>query len=184
MPGHKHIPTQSVSPDARDRTLAFYAPTKTFSLAGLRGAYHIVYNRYLRERLERQSSQSGYNACCVLSMHALIGGYSTEGEEWVDQMIRVVKGNIDYACDFIEKNFPGVRVMRPQGTYMLFLDCHDFCAEKGIRIDELQLRGVHAGVIWHNGEDFVMPETIRMNLALPFSRLKEALNRLKDYAFV
>ena len=184
MPGYKHIPTQSVGADARERTLAFYAPSKTFSLAGLVGSYHIVYNKYLRERLERQSGQSHYNSCCVLSMHALIGGYSPEGEEWAEQMIRAVDGNFDYACGFIAEHFPGVKLMRPQGTYMLFLDCHDFCAAHGVTIGELQRRGVRAGVIWQNGEDFVWPETIRMNLALPLSRLKEAMERLKAYAFV
>ena len=184
MPGYTHVPTQSVSADARERTLAFYAPSKTFSLAGLVGSYHIVYNRYLRERLERQSEQSHYNSCNVLSMHALIGAYSPEGEEWAEQMIRAVDGNFDYACGFMEENFPGVRVMRPQGTYMLFLDCRDWCAVHGVTIGELQRRGVRAGVIWQNGEDFVWPETIRMNLALPLSRLKEAMERLKESAFV
>ena len=184
MPGYAHVPTQSVSADARERTLAFYAPSKTFSLAGLVGSYHIVYNRYLRERLERQSEQSHYNSCNVLSMHALIGAYSPEGEEWAEQMIRAVDGNFDYACGFVEENFPGVRVMRPQGTYMLFLDCRDWCAAHGVTIGELQRRGVRAGVIWQNGEDFVWPETIRMNLALPLSRLKEAMERLKESAFV
>jgi len=58
MPGCRHIPTQSVSEDARQRTIAFYAPSKTFSLAGLIGSYHIIYNRYLRERVVRQSEQS------------------------------------------------------------------------------------------------------------------------------
>ena len=184
MPGFRHIPTQSVSADAAARTLAFYAPSKTFSLAGLVGSYHIVYNRYLRERLERQSEQSHYNSCSVLSMHALIGAYSPEGEAWADEMVDVIDGNFAYACDFIASNFPGVRVMRPQGTYMLFLDCADWCRARGVSIGELQRRGVRAGVIWQDGEAFVWPETIRMNLALPLSRLQEALARLKEYAFV
>ena len=184
MPGFRHIPTQSVDADARERTMAFYAPSKTFSLAGLVGSYHIIYNKYLRERVERQSAQSHYNACSVLSMHALLGAYSPEGEEWAEQMIRVIDANFDYACGFIVRNFPGVRVMRPQGTYMLFLDCHEFCAAHGVTIGELQRRGVRAGVIWQNGESFVWPESIRMNLALPLSQLREAMERLKRYAFV
>ena len=61
MPGYKHIPTQSISEDARERTVAFYAPSKTFSLAGLVGSYHIIYNKYLRERVLRQSRLSHYN---------------------------------------------------------------------------------------------------------------------------
>ena len=184
MPGFRHIPTQSVSEDARRRTIAFYAPSKTFSLAGLVGSYHIVYNRYLRERLVRQSELSHYNSCNVLSMHALVGAYSPEGERWAEEMIRAVDGNFAYACGFIAEHFPGVKVMRPQGTYMLFLDCHDWCAAHGVPIGELQRRAVRKGVIWQNGEDFVWPETIRMNLALPLSRLREAMERLKQYAFV
>ena len=184
MPGYRHIPTQSVSEDARRRTIAFYAPSKTFSLAGLVGSYHIVYSRYLRERLVRQSEQSHYNSCNVLSMHALVGAYSPEGERWAEEMIRAVDGNFAYACGFIAEHFPGVKVMRPQGTYMLFLDCHDWCAAHGVPIGELQRRAVRKGVIWQNGEDFVWPETIRMNLALPLSRLREAMERLKQYAFV
>ena len=183
MPGYKHIPTQSVSEDARKRVIAFYAPSKTFSLAGLVGSYHIIYNPYLRARVQRRGVLSHYNEPNVLSMHALIGGYR-DAEDWADEMIRTVSENVNYACDYMEQNFKGVRVMRPQGTYMLYLDCGDFCREKGISIAELQARGVRCGVVWQNGEDFFWPDTIRMNLALPKSRLVEAMDRLKKYAFV
>lgn len=184
MPGYKHIPTQSISEDARERTVAFYAPSKTFSLAGLVGSYHIIYNKYLRERVLRQSRLSHYNDPNVLSVHALIGGFSPEGEAWAEEMIQVVNGNLDYACGFIRDNFPGVKVMRPQGTYMLFLDCGDFCRSQGISISRLQERGVRRGVIWQNGEDFMFPDSIRMNFALPRSLAEEAMERLKKYVFV
>lgn len=184
MPGYKHIPTQSISEDARERTVAFYAPSKTFSLAGLVGSYHIIYNKYLRERVLRQSRLSHYNDPNVLSVHALIGGFSPEGEAWAEEMIQVVNGNLDYACGFIRDNFPGVKVMRPQGTYMLFLDCGDFCRSQGISISRLQERGVRCGVIWQNGEDFLLPDSIRMNFALPRSLAEEAMERLKKYVFV
>ncbi len=184
MPGYKHIPTQSISEDARERTVAFYAPSKTFSLAGLVGSYHIIYNKYLRERVLRQSRLSHYNDPNVLSVHALIGSFSPEGEAWAEEMIQVVNGNLDYACGFIRDNFPGVKVMRPQGTYMLFLDCGDFCRSQGISISRLQERGVRRGVIWQNGEDFMFPDSIRMNFALPRSLAEEAMERLKKYVFV
>ncbi len=184
MPGHKHIPTQSVSRDARARTMAFYAPSKTFSLAGLVGSFHIIYDPLLRDRVRRQGAISRYNECNVLSMHALQAAFSPEGEEWVEQMCRAVDENMGYACAFIEENISGVKVMRPQGTYMLFLDCGDWCREHGVSIHELQRRGVKAGVIWQNGEDFICPDSIRMNLALPLSQLREAMERLEKYAFV
>ena len=184
MPGHRHIPTQSVSADARERTIAFYAPSKTFSLAGLVGSYHIIYNKYLRDRVVTQSRLSHYNDCNVLSVHALMGAFSPEGEEWTDEMIAVVDSNLGYACDFINAHFPGVKVMRPQGTYMLFLDCGDWCRQHGISIQELQERGVRCGVIWQNGEAFFHPDSIRMNFALPHSLAVEAMDRLKKYVFI
>ena len=184
MPGHKHVPTQSVSEDARRRTIALYAPSKTFSLAGLIGSYHIVYDPYLRHRLERRGDMSHYNSCNVLSMHALIGAYSPEGEEWAEQMVAVVDKNFAYACGFIRDNFPGVRVMRPEGTYMLFLDVSRWLREHGLTLQELLRRGVRCGVIWQDGEAFIYPDSIRMNLALPLSQLQEAMERLKRYAFI
>ena len=184
MPGYKHIPTQSVSDDAKTRTVAFYAPSKTFSLAGLIGSYHIIYNPYLRDRVTRQGELSHYNDCNVLSMHALIGAYSADGEEWADEMISVIDENFAYACDFIGKDLPGVQVMRPQGTYMLFLDCGEWLAAHDSTLRELEYRGVRAGVIWQNGEDFFGKNSIRINLALPKALLAEALERLKKYAFI
>ncbi len=184
MPGHRHIPTQSVSEDARNRVIAFYAPSKTFSLAGLVGSYHIIYNKYLRDRVVRQSAMTHYNDLNVLSVRALTGAFCREGEEWAEEMISVIDENIGYACKFISENFTGVSFMRPQGTYMLFLDCGEFCRARGITITELQHRGIRCGVIWQNGEAFIYPNSIRMNLALPKSRLIEAMDRLKNYVFI
>ena len=183
MPGYRHIPTQSISEDAKNRTIALYAPSKTFSLAGLIGSYHVVYNPRLRDRLRREGDSTHYNSQNVLSMAGLIGAY-TKGGEWLEELIPVLDGNAAYACEFIEKHFPGVRVMRPQGTYMLFLDCGQYCREKGISIRELQLRGVETGVIWQDGEAFYWPDSIRMNLALPRKRVEEAMERLKDRVFL
>ena len=127
LPGVKHIPTQSVSEDAKKRTIAFYAPSKTFNLAGLIGSYHIIYNKLLKDRMDKEASLSHYNSLNVMSMYALIGAYKDEGYEWVDELREVIGGNVDFACDYIEKNFKGVKVCRPQGTYMLFIDCGNFC---------------------------------------------------------
>lgn len=184
MPGYRHIPVQSVSEDARNRVIAFYSPSKTFSLAGLVGSYHIVYNKYLRDRLVRCSDMLLYNKANVLSMRAMIGAFSKEGFEWTDELNSVIDNNIQYACDFIAEYFPGVRVMRPQGTYMLYLDCGEWCKSHSTSIAELQKRGVLTGVIWQNGEDFLMKDTIRMNLALPYSMLVDAMDRLKKHAFI
>ena len=183
LEGHKHIPTQSVSEDARNRTVAMYAPSKTFNLAGLVGSYHIIYNSWLRERVLKESSLSHYNAMNVLSMHALVGAYKPEGYEWLDELRQVLTGNVEFACRYIQDHFEGIEVSKPEGTYMLFLDCTKWCEKHGKTIDELQRAGVEVGVIWQDGRPFHGPCHIRMNLALPFSRVQEAFERLEKYVF-
>lgn len=184
LSGNGHIPTQSVSEDAKMRTVALYAPSKTFNLAGMIGSYHIIYNSWIRDRVLKESSLCHYNSMNVLSMYALIGAYSKEGAEWTKELCQVLRENVDYACDYIGRNFPGVCVAKPQGTYMLLLDCSDWCREHGRTIDEVQRAGVEAGVIWQDGRAFHSPCGIRMNLALPKTLLEEAMERLKRYVFV
>lgn len=181
--GHKHIPTQSVSEDARQRTVALYAPSKTFNLAGLVGSYHVIYNDWIRDRVEKESSLSHYNEMNVLSMHALIGAYRTEGFEWVDELCETITGNIDYAVDYIETHFEGVKVSRPEGTYMLFIDVEEWCRKHGKTLEEVEKAGWDVGVAWQDGKMFFGPWSIRMNLALPLSRVKEAFERLRRYVF-
>ena len=181
--GHRHIPAQSVSEDARSRTVALYAPSKTFNLAGLVGSYHVIYNPYIRDRVDAQSSKPHYNAMNVLSMHALIGAYRPEGYEWVDELCEVLSGNVNYACDYMARHFQGVKLARPQGTYMLFPDCTEWCEQHGRTIDELEKSGWDVGVAWQDGRMFHGPCSIRMNLALPLSWVQEAMRRLDRYVF-
>lgn len=183
LKGYHHIPTQSVSEDARNRVIAMYAPSKTFNLAGLVGSYHIIYNQYLRDRVRAKGSKPHYNSMNVLSMHALIGAYKQEGHEWVDELCEVLTGNVNFACDYIQEHFDGVEVSRPQGTYMLFLDCSQWCEKHGKTIGEVLKSGWDVGVAWQDGRAFHGPCAIRMNLALPLSRVKEAFERLDKYVF-
>lgn len=180
---YRHIPTQTVSEDARNRTVALYAPSKTFNMAGLVGSYHIIYNKWLRDRVEKESSLPHYNEMNVLSMHALIGAYSPEGRAWLRELRQVLSDNVNYACAYIREHFDGVEVTKPQGTYMLFLDCTKWCAAHGKTIDALQRAGSEVGVIWQDGRPFHGPCHIRMNLALPRSRVEEAFDRLDKYVF-
>lgn len=180
---YRHIPTQSVSQDARMRTVALYAPSKTFNLAGLVGSYHIIYNKWLRDRVEKESSLSHYNEMNVLSMHALIGAYQPEGHQWVDELRQVLTENVEYACQYIREHFQGVEVSKPQGTYMLFLDCTKWCEAHHKTIEELEHLAWDVGVAWQDGRMFHGPCHVRMNLALPLSRVQEAMRRLDRYVF-
>ena len=183
LDGHRHTPTQSVSEDARNRTVALYAPSKTFNLAGLVGAYHIVYNKTLRERMDKESSLCHYNEMNLLSMHALIGAYCDAGREWLAELRTVLSDNVRYACDYIEAHFKGVHVSRPQGTYMVFIDCAEWLADHKKTLDELLKMGWDVGVAWQDGRQHGGSLHIRLNLALPRARVEEAFARLDRYVF-
>lgn len=183
LPGYQHIPLQSISEDARNRTVAFYAPSKTFNLAGLVGSYHIIYNKALRDRIQAKGSKSHYNEQNVLSMHALMAAYTEEGHEWVDELRQVLSNNIDYAYNYIHEHFKGVKVSKPQGTYMLYVDCTEWCAEHSKTIDQLEKMAWDVGVACQDGRQFHGTCHLRFNLALPLSRVKEAFERLDKYVF-
>ena len=152
-------------------------------LAGLVGSYHIIYNPTLRDRIVAKSSKCHYNDMNVLSMHALIGAYRPEGHEWLDELKAVLTGNVDYAYDYITGHFQGVSLAKPEGTYMLLLNCEQWCERHGLSLPELEKRGWDVGVAWQDGDMFQAPYSIRVNLALPLSRVKEAMRRLDRYVF-
>lgn len=180
---NKHIPTQSVSEDARNRTVALYAPSKTFNLAGMIGSYHIIYNSWIRDRVEKESSLCHYNEMNVLSMYALIGAYKKEGYEWVDELRDALTENVEYACKFIAEKFDGVSCSKPQGTYMLFVDCTQWCKKHGKSIDDVEKACWDVGVAVQDGRKFNGECHLRINLALPKDKIMEAFDRMDKYVF-
>ena len=181
--GAKHTPLQSVNAWARENVIALYAPSKTFNLSGLIGSYHIIYNKTLRERVDKEGSLSGYNNQNVLSMHALIGAYTPEGMEWTDQLKEVLSTNINLACDYIREHFPGVKAVKPQGTYMLYVDCTEWCEKNGKSIQDVEKACWRVGCAVQDGTMFGGKCHFRMNLALPTERVQEALRRMDEYVF-
>ena len=177
LPGHTHITPQSVSDWAHENTIALYAPSKTFNLAGLIGSYHVVYNKRLRDRMNSVASATHYNSMNVFSQEALIGAYSDEGSVWVDELLQVIDRNMTLAYDFFA-GIEGVSLMRPEGTYMLFPDCGGWLEAHGKTLGELEEACWSKGVAVQDGAMFHGPSHLRVNLALPTSRVEEALDRL------
>ncbi len=180
---NQYIPFELINEDAKQNTAALYAPSKTFNLAGLVGAYHIIYNDELRANVEKKSKRSHYNEMNLLSMYALIGAYSEDGAKWLGELKEVLAENVNYACDYIREYFPDIETTKPEGTYMLFFDCRQWCEKNNKNMDILLKAGWDVGVAWQDGRPFHGEYAIRMNLALPTSRVKEAFDRLKKYVF-
>lgn len=172
--GHKHVPLHTCCPRAKEIVFSMYAPSKTFNLAGLVGSYHVIFNKYLRERMDKVASLSHYNSINVMSMHALVGAYSETGREWVDELLEVLSSNVNYAYDYICKNFKGVKLAKPEGTYMLYLDCEEWCKEHNMSMDDLLKAGVAVGVIWQDGR----PSTVHSPFVLTWQFRTPVLSTL------
>lgn len=111
------------------------------------------------------SDKTHYNEMNVLSMHALIGAYQPQGYEWVDELNQVLAGNIEYFCNYVDEHFEGVSYSRPQGTYMVFLDCTEWCREHGRDIQWLLDEGARVGVGYQGGPSVPRALPHRVNLA-------------------
>ena len=180
---NKHIPFQMVSEYAKNHTISIYAPSKTFNISGIVGAYHIIYNKTLRDRYRKESSLSNYNEMNLLSMYSLIGAYKKEGYDWLEQLLKVLGENIEFAINFIKNHFEGINVCKPEGTYMIFVDCSKWCEKHNKTIDDIEKAAWKVGVSVQDGRIFGGKCHFRMNLALPLSRVEEAFNRLEKYVF-
>ena len=100
------------------------------------------------------------------------------------QLLQVIQGNIDLVCDFVRRELPGVTVSPPQSTYLVFLCCDEYVALSGRSMDEIINAAWDVGVGLQDGRPFFEPCGLRLNLALPKSRVEEALRRLKEHVFV
>ena len=180
--GHQHIPTQMVNEWAKQHTVAAYALSKTFNLAGMTGSYHIIYNKYLRDRISAYSALTSYNEQNVLTMHAFLGAYSDAGAEWTEELKQVLEQNCRYTAKYLN-TVEGVSATDPDGTYMIFADLTGYCKRTGKTQAELLKAGWDVGVGWQNGIPFGGPCHIRLNVASPFSRIQEACDRLDKYVF-
>jgi cystathionine beta-lyase len=173
--GHSHIPLQSVNAYMKQHTIACYAPTKTFNLGGLQVAYSIIYNNSLMEAYRKISEQSHYNLLNALSLEALVAGYQ-EGADWVDNLCHYVEENVDYAYTYIREKLPEIKVIKPQGTYLLWLNLKSYGADF-VHILELL---ASKGLVPDDGRKYGVDNFIRLNLACPREMVKLAMKQLEE----
>ena len=173
-----HIPMHSVSEGARNNTISFYSPTKTFNLAGLVVSYGVIWNEELRKRFQTESNLSHYNNCNALSMEASIAAYG-EGGGWVDQLNRHIGKNTEYVSRYVKEQMPGVKTWEAEGTYLMWLDFSGL----GLTADEVVSRcNDRAGVLLNDGRTCI-DNCSRMNVAAPEAYVREGMKRLKEAFF-
>lgn len=174
--GHKHIPFASVSEKAAHCSITFGAPSKTFNIAGIVSSYAIVPDATIRERFFTWLKANELDDPHLFAPIATIAAFKY-GEEWRKQMLKYVEGNIDFVIDFLKNNLPRIKALRPQASFLVWLDCrelqlpHDELVH--LFVDEAHLALNDGAMFGPGGEGFM-----RMNVASSRSVLRKALEQL------
>lgn len=174
--GHKHIPFASVSEKAAHCSITFGAPSKTFNIAGIVSSYAIVPDAAIRERFFTWLKANELDDPHLFAPIATIAAFKY-GEEWRKQMLKYVEGNIDFVIDFLKNNLPRIKALRPQASFLVWLDCrelqlpHDELVH--LFVDEAHLALNDGAMFGPGGEGFM-----RMNVASSRSVLRKALEQL------
>lgn len=175
--GYKHISFAKLSKDFEQNCIICMSPSKTYNLAGLQIATIVIPNDKLRKEFQSLGSTL-YPLPNLFALVALEAAYRY-GDEWLSQVLLYIEENLNYAIEFINKRIPSVKVVRPQGTYLLWLDFRD------LGLTDLDLRnflrqvakvGLDDGFVFgKSGSGFQ-----RMNIACPRSLLEKALKRIES----
>ncbi|ATA75590.1 cystathionine beta-lyase [Capnocytophaga canis] len=178
LPPHKHIPLGSVSDQARQMSITFASPSKAFNMAGFTTSYAVIQNPELREKFQSYVEGNMLGDGNVFAYQTVIAAY-TEGEEWLNKLLKYIQKNIDFVVDYVEKNIPKVKCIVPEASYLVFLDFRglEICQESLVHlcVDGAKLALNDGAMYGKEGEGFM-----RINLACPQSIIAQALHQLKD----
>ncbi|MBN2041620.1 MAG: pyridoxal phosphate-dependent aminotransferase [Spirochaetes bacterium] len=174
--GYKHTPFASISSEFEQNCIVCMAPSKTFNLAGLEISTIIIPNKEIRDEFNyiREGIQPGPN---LFAYTALEAAYN-DGDEWLEQLLEYLQENLNFIKNYIKKNIPLIKMIEPQGTYLIWLDFRSLqfnnqnlssflTGKAGLGLDDGFLFG-------ESGSGFA-----RMNIACPMAVLKESLTRMK-----
>lgn len=175
--GYKHIPIASLSDELAQRTITCIAPSKTFNVAGLASSVVIIPNVKLKQQYEKLLCSLHLNSGNLFGHTAMQAGYEN-GAEWLDQLMVYLQGNVNFLRSYLNENIPNIKLIEPEATYLLWLDCRAL----DIKTEQLnQLLIQKAGLALNKGTTFG-PEGegfLRINIGCPRSVLKEALDKIK-----
>jgi len=175
---YKHIPIASLPGTASDNIITCISPTKTFNMAGLASSFTFIPDRKMKKLFEKELERTGAGMNNIFGM---IGGEAAfrYGEEWLEDLLAYLQGNLDLVLQFFEERVRSIRVIKPEGTYLVWLDCR----ELGMDVSALREFFIHqAGVGLNEGTTFGVDGAgfMRMNFACPRPVLLEGLKRIEN----
>lgn len=176
--GHKHTSLLTLGKELEKNLILGTAPSKTFNLAGLQITNIIIPDEELRRKFRRENDASGYSQPNALGLTATKAAY-TYGEEWLDELLEYLEGNLSFVRDYLREKIPQVHLVEPQGTYLIWLDFSDVVSDqkelKNLIVDEAKL-WLDPGIIF--GRETALFE--RINIAAPRAIIEKALDNLRE----
>ena len=172
-PGHRHLVFANLRPEFAESTITCTSPSKTFNLAGLQLSNILIPNEILRRKFRREIVKTGYGQPNVMALTAGKAAYA-DGEAWLEELKEYLKSNLDFLRGFLADHLPHIKLVEPEGTYLVWLDFR----ELGLTDEQLDDLMVRRAGVWLDpgpmfgagGEGFQ-----RINIACPRATLKRAL---------
>ncbi|MGI6661908.1 MAG: MalY/PatB family protein [Bacillota bacterium] len=178
LKGYKHIPFASISPEFEANSITCFAPSKTFNVPGMHCSVAIIPDEDMRKRFNeaRVGIQGTPAFLAIIAMEAAF----RHGDEWLEQVLDYIEGNLEFLIKYMEERIPAIKPVRPEGTYLVWLDCRGLGIEDPKELqkffNEKAKVGMNAGYTFGPGGEGFM----RMNIACPRSTLEEALKRIEE----
>ncbi len=175
LPGYRHIPYANVSAEAAAHSITFMAPSKTFNIPGVASSFAVTLDDTLRQRFQSFMEAGEFGSGHMFAYTAAVAAYR-HGEAWLTQLLAYLDENIRFTEQFLKDHVPGISMMRPQASFLIYLDCRELHLSQ----KDLVQHFVEAGLALNDGSMFG-PEGegfMRLNVACPRSVLAEALGRL------
>lgn len=177
LKNHKHTPFASISKEFSENTITCMAPTKTFNLAGLQSSFLVISNPYYYEVMDKAFSILDIKRNNAFSLVATEAAYNY-GEDWLYELIKYIEDNVDFAIDYIKNHIPQLKVKKPEGTYLLWVDFSNLNVDK----KDLKNALINKGrIALSDGSSFGIGGDgyYRINLACPRSMVLEGLKRIE-----
>lgn len=177
FPGHRHHPFAGVCPEAAEISITFGSPSKAFNIPGLMSSWCVIPNETLRRRFFTKLMCTELDMPCLFQESAVVAAYE-EGEQWLSDLLSYLNGNMDFVEQYLKENIPAIKPIRPQASFLVWLDCRQLGLEHDKLVD-LFVNKAHLAL--NDGEMFGTGAKgyMRLNVGCPRAILKEALDNLK-----
>ncbi len=176
--GHKHEVLAQLSEPLAQQTLTCTAPSKTFNLAGLQVSNIFISNSHIRQKFKNELRASGYGLLSVMGLIACETAYE-QGQAWLDELLVYLAGTISWLNTYLSQHIPQIRMIQPEGTYLLWLDCSQL-GLSAVELDQFMLS--KAGLWLSAGTSFGQGGKgfQRMNIGCPRSMVQKAAQQLSE----